>query len=369
VRGPRVRPACSAMIYDEGDANPMHRRIPGEVVSRRRAPPKEPEEVVVDLRTVTLLKPEGRLKWLTKALKMVTDNTASSTDLYDIVVNRKFVSGMPERVVRKVAAAIQESLDLFSDKQQRYLSSTECPIMARLTARDVAAVFEEDRDVVDGADDEKPPPPGDDSPRAPAPRTSATAAVVAASAAAARSRPKVQEPPSGGSSWTSVKDEWAIRRAEAEAKEHAKRDASKRADKMRAKEKEEEEAGRRAAEAEAEKQRKLAEEADALFDQAIAPPPVPLMSTSSTSERRRADRAERSRSRSISSRTARRMARKSREEKAKHRGGWRGDAPDAVSGSRAIFMNRDFIDDLPHMPRPVLPGVRGIRNRSRSRGR
>lgn len=43
-----------------------------------------------------------------QALKMVTDNTASSTDLYDIVVNRKFVSGMPERVVRKVAAAIQE---------------------------------------------------------------------------------------------------------------------------------------------------------------------------------------------------------------------------------------------------------------------
>lgn len=57
----------------------------------------------------------------------------------------QFAWAVQVHVVRgRAGLSAKESLDLFSDKQQRYLSSTECPIMARLTARDVAAVFEED---------------------------------------------------------------------------------------------------------------------------------------------------------------------------------------------------------------------------------
>mmetsp|Transcript_7831 Transcript_7831/g.22484 ORF Transcript_7831/g.22484 Transcript_7831/m.22484 type:complete len:360 (+) Transcript_7831:187-1266(+) len=359
------------MIYDEGDANPLHRRIPGEVVSRRRVAPKrpgpekEPDEVVVDLRTAVLLKPEARLKWLTKAVKMVTDGTASSTDLYDIVVNRKFVSGMPERVVRKVSVVIQDSLDLFSDKQQRYLSSNDCPIMSRLTARDIADLPEEGR-VGDLEDDigGKPSPPAERRPEPPA-------AAAAQRSTTSRPLPQAQAQAlaaAGSSTWTSVKDEWAIRRAEAESKEQSKRDAARRAEKEREQRADEEAADRRAAEAEAERQRKLAEEADALLSDALLAPPVPLMSTSSSNSGRKRARSL-SRSRSMSSRTARRLARQNRNEKASKRGAWRSELPEAMSGSRAILMNRNFVEDLPHMPRPNVPGIRGIRNRSRSRGR
>lgn len=374
------------MIWDEGDANPLHRRIPGEVVSRRhrvakKPEPKEPEEVVVDLKAAIMLKPEARLKWLTKACKMVSDNLASSTDLYDIVVNRKFVSGMPDRVVRKISTLLQDSMDIFSDKQQRYLSSTECPIQARLTARD-------DRDAAadaaldDGvlgellADDavEKAgrsgAPPSVPQQRAPPPSS------------AAEQKQKQTGSSSGGSTWEAVKDEWAIRRQEAESKEQSKRDAARRAEKAKVQQQEEEAASRRAAEAEAERQRKLAEEADALFSQAISAPPMPLMSSSnSANDRHRRDRKRSrslSRSRSISSRTARRLARQNKSEKAQTRGSWHREASGGgggggLSGSRAILLNRNFQEDLPHMPRPSVPGTTGYgpitRDRSRSRER
>mmetsp|Transcript_83099 Transcript_83099/g.268872 ORF Transcript_83099/g.268872 Transcript_83099/m.268872 type:complete len:227 (-) Transcript_83099:99-779(-) len=133
------------MIWDASDANPMHRRIPAEVVSRRaRAPPKrvaqpekekESEDVIVDLKAAIILKPEARPRWLVKALKMVADSRASSTELYNIIVSRKFASGLPERVGRRLVSIVEDSIDLFSDKQQRYLSSSDCPLMAHLRAR------------------------------------------------------------------------------------------------------------------------------------------------------------------------------------------------------------------------------------------
>lgn len=69
-----VSSLIGAMIWDASDANPMHRRLPAEVVSRR--PRKEEkskvetkeksDEVVVDLKTAITLKPEARTKWLSK---------------------------------------------------------------------------------------------------------------------------------------------------------------------------------------------------------------------------------------------------------------------------------------------------------------
>lgn len=376
------------MIWDEGDANPLHRRIPGEVVSRRRpipkkpAPEKEPDEVVVDLKAAAMLKPEARLKWLTKACKMVSDGTATSTEVYDIVVNRKFVSGMPERVVRKINAVIQDSLDLFSDKQQRYLSSNECPIMARLATRETAAdAVPEDPGDADGGDDGSPraatasaaakagtpgPPP------APQPRQLQS---VRTPVGGGQATQPLQVPGGGGgdpsgSRWQAVKDEWAIRRQEAESKEQAKRDAAKKAEKDRLQKEEEDAASRRAAEAEAARRRKLEEEADNLFAAVVSAPPLAL---TSGGDRKRSRTL--SRSRSISSRTARRLARANKNERAKGRGSWRQEtASSALSGSRAIFMNRDFVEDLPHMPRPSTPGVQGVggrvqRSPSRERSR
>lgn len=364
------------MIWDEGDANPLHRRIPGEVVARRAripkkfVPEKEPDEVSVDLKAAVALKPEARLKWLTKACKMVTEGTASSTDLYDIVVNRKFVSGMPERVVRKISLLIQDSLSLFSDKQQRYLSSNECPIMARLVVREdphaVEYAPEEGRDgtatFADAAVDmvewkvgTPGPPPVPQTPMPMSrqmlpPGLSQAHQFLQQQAGSSGSDPN-------GSRWQAVKDEWAIRRQEAESKEQAKREAARRAEKERRQQAEEEAVARSVAEAEAERRRKLEEEADALFTQAVSSGPLVL----ATTDQRKRSRSL-SRSRSISSRTARRLARANKTERAKNRGSWRQEpaSSGALSGSRAIFMNRDFVEDLPHMPRPSTPGVQGV---------
>jgi uncharacterized membrane protein YqiK len=111
------------------DANPLNRRLPAEVVSRRKQVKKVEEkpndDVQVDLKTALNLKPEARIKWLTKAFKMVDDKRASSTDLYDIISNRKFCSTMQAKNHQKVRTIVLDSVQLFSDKQQRFLRSDE----------------------------------------------------------------------------------------------------------------------------------------------------------------------------------------------------------------------------------------------------
>lgn len=387
------------MIWDVGDANPLHRRIPGEIVSRRKYLVKkivaetEPEEVEVDLKIAVALKPEQRLKWLTKACAQVKEGQASSTDLYDIVVNRKFVAGMPERVVRKISVVVEEALEMFSDKQQRYLSSNESPVLARLVAREPAELPDDHEESIrskmaierdsDGLLDSIQQKVRDSirkgfgGPRPQELEVSSGAAFPTSGAARPTSKSSIlppgageRDPPGdsgktsgGGSSadggWSSVKDEWTMRRQEAEAKEQAKREATRRAEK-KASILAEEEAARRSAEAaEAERRRKLEEEADALFSQAVAPGSA-LALVEAKEKRNRSL----SRSRSISSRTARRMARQNKIDRGPKPMHWKKEASHGrsqeLSGSRAIFMNRDFVEDLPHMPRPMTPGVQGV---------
>lgn len=127
----------------------MNRRLPAEVVTRRRPTVKKPEEkfqdeVQVDLKTALTLKPENRLKWLGKAFKMTEEGRALSNDLYDIVSSRKFVAGAHAKVCRRIRAVVLENLDIFSDKQQRFFKSDEWAcntIIAEMDDRD------QDRDV------------------------------------------------------------------------------------------------------------------------------------------------------------------------------------------------------------------------------
>merc|ERR1711879_453857 len=130
------------------------------------------------------------------------------------------------------------------------------------------------------------------------------------------------------------------------------------------------------ARAEEEARRKAEEEADDLLMRAFENKPNAADSSKVDDDRRKRGRSRSlSRSRSISSRTARRNTRQkpppSREP------GWasqRGSAP--LTGSRAILLNKDFVEDLPHMSRPQVPGTMGVgprrslsRSRERSRGR
>lgn len=365
------------MIYDEGDCNPLHRRIPGEVISRRHVVPKrkpqdeEPEEVQVELRIAISLKPDARLKWLTRAIKMVGERKATSTDLFDIVTSRKFVSGLAEKVVRKLHTALQDGMKVFSDKQQRYLNSNECPIVARLTFRnnsggdlagDVAGDAEEDVGEDEAEDEEKEKEKKPEEPRpAPAPVvTQKPFQVVEKSRQVEKSRPKQEE---GGGGWSTVTDEWTTRRAEKETQ--AQKDKSRK-DKKRDEEEEKEAQRRQKADKEEEMRRKLEEESDNLFGLVADAPVLPMDSNKGRAH---------SRSRSMSSRTARRLTKENNKKKQVEVPRWRAAAPDALTGSRALLLNRNYQEDLPHMARPGQQaanddgGSRSFRSRSRSRRR
>mmetsp|Transcript_55711 Transcript_55711/g.129748 ORF Transcript_55711/g.129748 Transcript_55711/m.129748 type:complete len:377 (-) Transcript_55711:111-1241(-) len=371
------------MIWDASDANPMHRRIPAEVVSRRaRAPPRklvpqererDNEEVTVDLKAAIMLKPEARPRWLIKACKMVAEGRASSTELYNIIVSRKFASGLPERVGRRLVSIVEDSIDLFSDKQQRYLSSSDCPLMAHLRARDDALLTNADiEEVTMDRDHER------DAADAALALVGDPAAVARASALEALQRREKEErerrlAEEGAAKWQAAQDEAALRRQVADAKALARREAARREEKKRQQDAEEETAKRQAAEEEAARRRKLEEEADDIFAKALVPQQQPLLRSAGDGRGRSRSISAQARSggsRSISSRTARRRARSRRKNR---RPDWQTamGGGGVLTGSRALLMNRDYVEDLPHLPRPSAAGppVVSARFASRSRSR
>lgn len=367
------------MIWDASDANPMHRRIPAEVVSRRaRAPPKRPqvqekekesEEVSVDLKAAIMLKPEARPRWLMRAFKMVSEGRASSTELYNIIVSRKFASGLPERVSRRLVSIVEDSVDLFSEKQKRYLNSSDCPLMAHLRRSDAAC---------EGAPAETPSVPApvvaeqevDAADAALALMGDPVARAGAAEAAQRREKERPREEEQGAAKWQAAQDEAALRRQVADAKAHARREAARREEKQRQQDAEEEAARRQAAEEAAARRRKLEEEADDIFAKAIVPVGTAASGTRARS-RSNSAKPRSGGSRSISSRTARRRARSNRH--SNRRPDWTSNAREsgALTGSRALLLNRDYMEDLPHLPRPSSggPPVAPVRFGSRSRSR
>mmetsp|Transcript_139973 Transcript_139973/g.390212 ORF Transcript_139973/g.390212 Transcript_139973/m.390212 type:complete len:375 (+) Transcript_139973:116-1240(+) len=369
------------MIWDASDANPMHRRIPAEVVSRRaRAPPRKPapqerereaEEVTVELKAAITLKPEARPRWLTKACKMVQEGRASSTELYNIIVSRKFASGLPERVGRKLVSIVEDSMDLFSDKQQRYLSSSDCPLMAHLRARADAAL--ENAEAEEAAADADREQDAADAALALMGDPVAKAGALEAAQRRAKEENERRMAEEGAAKWQAAQDEAALRRQVADAKALARREAARREEKKRQQDAEEESARRQAAEEEAARRRKLEEEADDIFAKALVPQHQPPQRGAGDLRGRSRSISAQPRSggsRSISSRTARRRARSRRKNR---RPDWQTAmaAGGVLTGSRALLMNRDYVEDLPHLPRPTAAGppVAPQRFASRSRSR
>lgn len=145
----------------------MNRRLPAEVVTRRRPTAKKPEEkpteeVTVDLKTYLTLRPEARIKWLGKAIKMAEDGKTATTDLFDIVASRKFSGGIPAKVGRKLWGMVMESCNLFSDKQQRYLRSEEWAMTAKFGGKEEMPDRNDDKDD-DEVDDAPDGPDADES--------------------------------------------------------------------------------------------------------------------------------------------------------------------------------------------------------------
>lgn len=110
------------------DANPLNRRLPAEVVSRRHKPEKRKQEeeeapFVTDRAQVLAMKPEQRVKWLGKALQKGQEGKIPMTTLYDIIAHAKFALGASENVGRKMFKIVRANLGQFSSKQQRFLEA------------------------------------------------------------------------------------------------------------------------------------------------------------------------------------------------------------------------------------------------------
>eukprot|EP00928_Gymnodinium_smaydae_P038892 TRINITY_DN2670_c0_g3_i1.p1 TRINITY_DN2670_c0_g3~~TRINITY_DN2670_c0_g3_i1.p1 ORF type:complete len:404 (-),score=86.31 TRINITY_DN2670_c0_g3_i1:196-1407(-) len=277
---PGPRHQGGGMLFPSGeDANPLNRRLPAEVVTRRRREVKKVEEkpldeVQVELKVALSLKPEARLKWLGKACKMTEEGRASATDLYDIVSSRKFASGLPSRIGKKVRSTVFENLMLFSDKQQRYLKSDDWQLNVSFGDRADGADRDEKEDKDGEDEDDKPQPPPPPGPPPSASTPAATTSRSGGDAVTNRSSTSAQAPSRSGVTVVTSKDRdeaasggvWTVAedasaRQRAQALERAKREEAKRkADKQDAQRKEQE--SRLSAEQEESRRRALESEVD-----------------------------------------------------------------------------------------------------------
>lgn len=146
------------------DANPLHKRLPAEVIRRQPRQQRkvveevkpEEETVKVDLRAAIAARPDKRPKWLEIACKMAAKGEASKTELYSIICSRKFVGGLKKGVGLRLREVVVDNLDLFSDKQQRYLKSDEWVLNTNLSEQMRPEPEEGDEDApLDSAEPEK----------------------------------------------------------------------------------------------------------------------------------------------------------------------------------------------------------------------
>eukprot|EP00930_Biecheleria_cincta_P092022 TRINITY_DN81777_c0_g1_i2.p1 TRINITY_DN81777_c0_g1~~TRINITY_DN81777_c0_g1_i2.p1 ORF type:complete len:497 (-),score=138.03 TRINITY_DN81777_c0_g1_i2:51-1541(-) len=127
------------------DANPMNRRLPAEIVSRRQhaVKPKaasEKEDVpstslVTDLKQVLGMKVDSRAKWLAKALQQAhpQDGRLSPKTIYDIIAHSRFASDVGMKAGKRMYRLLHANFGLFSSKQQKFLEK-ECTLAKQFAA-------------------------------------------------------------------------------------------------------------------------------------------------------------------------------------------------------------------------------------------
>eukprot|EP00438_Fugacium_kawagutii_P030726 Skav209836 [mRNA] locus=scaffold2703:238324:265090:- [translate_table: standard] len=153
----RIRTGIARRPDGPEDANPMNRRLPAEVVSRRkrenRAQPgkavKEeaaPSHLSTDLKQVLAMKPEARSKWLAKAVQQghPQDGRLSPKSIYDIIAHAKFANDLNEKMGQRMYRVLHANLSLFSTKQQKFLEK-ECSLAKQPPVRSGALQRHEQR--------------------------------------------------------------------------------------------------------------------------------------------------------------------------------------------------------------------------------
>lgn len=130
--------------------------LPAEVTSRRVHRPvrkEAPEEVSIscDLKITLRMTPQGRAEWLERALRGIQQSRAKVQDVFNVITHPKFVSGVPDRIGRRMLRRVAESLEIFSEKQRVTLVA-KCKLAELFQASGSGA----DGEVDDEADDAQP---------------------------------------------------------------------------------------------------------------------------------------------------------------------------------------------------------------------
>lgn len=135
--------------------------VPGEVTSRRKKKMTKEEVQQVKDEYVSMewddvfpKKPKERLRWLYKALDAAKRGQVKSGPLYDIVAHRKFIEGLKGNVATDVLNLIRGNLKLFSQKQQKQLTSDNFELFRKYAPINV---LDSDEDEADAPP--LPPPP------------------------------------------------------------------------------------------------------------------------------------------------------------------------------------------------------------------
>mmetsp|Transcript_47898 Transcript_47898/g.104437 ORF Transcript_47898/g.104437 Transcript_47898/m.104437 type:complete len:307 (+) Transcript_47898:79-999(+) len=140
---------------DPRDCNPMFKRLPAEVVARRgdRAG-KKPQPVekapatTVELEQVLQKRPDGRAKWLAKALVQAADGRMDSQSLYSVVAHNRFIEELTDKAGKRMYRALHANLHVFSSRQRKFLEK-ECALARKYAATAFQGIQK------DGDEDEK----------------------------------------------------------------------------------------------------------------------------------------------------------------------------------------------------------------------
>lgn len=105
----------------------------GAVTSRREHKQQRPSEgdkekqdaqsFEMDSKLVVKRKPAARLKWLEKALLFADKGYLKPSELYDVLMHPRFVSGVPHGCGSQMKELVLSKLTLFSPKQSRALQT------------------------------------------------------------------------------------------------------------------------------------------------------------------------------------------------------------------------------------------------------
>ncbi|CAJ1330282.1 unnamed protein product [Effrenium voratum] len=119
---------------DPRDCNPMFKRLPAEVVARRTdrggkkaAAQEKAPATTVELEQVLQKRPDGRAKWLAKALVQASDGRLEPQSLYSVVAHNRFIEELNDKVGKKMYRALHANLHVFSSRQKKFLEK-ECAL-------------------------------------------------------------------------------------------------------------------------------------------------------------------------------------------------------------------------------------------------